>query len=240
MTPDGEPSTAEPIWVGDVRIRMLAAAESTRLGDAIRSVYGDTYPVLWAYDADEVARRISAGLLMSAIAETADGELLCHSGLSLAAVDDVVGHAGQAVTLPAAQGHHIFTRVKRYLVEWATSRGLMGMYSEATAAHPYSQRALLDLGGHETGFLLGFIPESVDNSVSAPATGRQSAALFFLRLRPGEERMVYAPSRHREIVRETIAICDFWGILLKPRPEPTCLQARCSPSRSDRVTTLHC
>jgi hypothetical protein len=145
---------------------------------------------------------------MSAIAETTDGELLCHSGLSLAAVDDVVGHAGQAVTLPAAQGHHLFTRVKRYLVEWVTSRGLMGMYSEATAAHPYSQRALLDLGGHETGFLLGFIPESVDNSVSARATGRQSAALFVLRLRPGEERMVYAPSRHREIVRDTIAICD--------------------------------
>jgi GNAT superfamily N-acetyltransferase len=117
-------------------LRMLAAAESARLGDAIRSVYGETYPVLWAHDADEVARRISAGLLMSAIAETAEGELLCHSGLSLAAVDDVVGHAGQAVTLPAAQGQHIFKRVKRYLVEWATSRGLMGMYSEATAGTP--------------------------------------------------------------------------------------------------------
>ena len=83
------------------------------------------------------------------------------------------------------------------------------MYSEATAAHPYSQRTLLDLGGHETGFLLGFIPESVDNSVSAPSPGRQSAALFFLRLRPGKERRVYAPIRHREIVRDTIEICDF-------------------------------
>ena len=83
------------------------------------------------------------------------------------------------------------------------------MYSEATAAHPYSQRALLDLGGHETGFLLGFIPDSVDNSVSAPSAGRQSAALFFLRLRPGRERMVYAPSRHRAIVQDTIDVCDF-------------------------------
>jgi GNAT superfamily N-acetyltransferase len=239
--PDREPSTPEPIWVGDVRIRMLAAAESALLGDAIRSVYGETYPVLWAYDADEVARRISAGLLMSAIAETTDGELLCHSGLSLAATDDVVGHAGQAVTLPAAQGQHIFTRVKRYLVEWARSRGLMGMYSEATAAHPYSQRALLDLGGHETGFLLGFIPESVDNSVSAPATGRQSAALFFLRLRPGEERMVYAPSRHREIVRETIAICDFRAHLAEAPARtnvPASSQLSVEIRRGDNVALL--
>ena len=184
---------------------MLAAAESARLTDAVRAVYGDSYPVLWTYDADEVARRISAGILISAIAETADGELLCHSGLLLAAPEDLVGHAGQALTLPSARGQHIFTTVKRYLIEWVTSRGLVGMYSEATAAHPYSQKALLDLGGHETGFMLGFIPESVDNSVSEPNVGRQSAALFFLRLRPGKERMVYAPNRHREIVRDTIA-----------------------------------
>jgi serine/threonine-protein kinase RsbW len=195
---------------------MLPAAEAARLGDAVRAVYGETYPVLWAYDADEVARRISNGLLISAIAETNDGDLLCHSGLVLADPDDVVGHAGQALTLPAARGQHIFTNVKRYLVEWVSSRGLVGMYSEATAAHPYSQRALLDLGGHETGFLLGFIPESVDNSVSAPSSGRQSAALFFLRLRPGKERMVYAPSRHRGIVQDTIEVCHFRSYLAEP------------------------
>jgi len=191
-----------------MQIRMLAPYESARLRNAVRAVYGETYPVLWTYDADEVARRISAGLLISAIAETADGELLCHSGLSLNAPDDVIGHAGQALTLPAARGRHIFTTVKRYLVDWATELGLVGMYSEATAAHPYSQRALLDLGGHETGFMLGFIPDSVDNNAaSASGAGRQSAALFFLRMRPGKERMLYAPSRHRDIVQDTIRIC---------------------------------
>jgi serine/threonine-protein kinase RsbW len=204
---------------------MLSAAESARLGEAVRAVYGETYPVLWAYDADEVARRISEGLLISAIAETTDGELLCHSALVLADPDDVVGHAGQALTLPAARGQHIFTTVKRYLVEWVTSRGLVGMYSEATAAHPYSQRALLDLGGHETGFLLGFIPESVDNSVSAPGSGRQSAALFFLRLRPGRERMVYAPHRHRQIVQDTIDVCHLRAHLAEA-PARTELPAR--------------
>ena len=209
MAAAGEPARPDPLWVGDIQVRMLAPSESARLCDAVRTVYGETYPVLWAYDADEVARRISGGLLISAIAETADGELLCHSGLSLATPDDVVGHAGQALTLRAARGRHIFTTVKRYLVEWATSRGLVGMYSEATASHPYSEQALLDLGGHETGFLLGFIPQSVDNSVSAPSPGRQSAALFFLRVRPGKERMVYAPRLHEQIVRDTIEICNF-------------------------------
>lgn len=218
VAPAAEPETPEPIWVGDIRVRILDASEGARLGDAVRAVYGETYPVLWAYDADEVARRISNGLLISAIAETAGGELLCHSGLVLADRNDAVGHAGQALTLPAARGQHIFTTVKRYLVEWVSSRGLVGMYSEATAAHPYSQRAILDLGGHETGFLLGFIPESVDNSVSAPGCGRQSAALFFLRLHPGRDRIVYAPARHRGIVQDTIDVCHFRSQLGEPPP----------------------
>ena len=204
----GQPPTPDPVWVDDLQIRMLGPSESTRLPEAVRAVYGETYPVQWTYDADDVARRISAGLLMSAIAETADGELLCHSGLLLNAPDDVVGHAGQALTLPAARGRHIFTRVKRYLVEWATTLGFVGMYSEATAAHPYSQRALLDLGGHETGFMLGFIPAAVENNAASEVRqGRTSAALFFLRMRPGTERMLYAPTHHRQIVLETIDIC---------------------------------
>ncbi len=208
MAPADQTPSPEPVWVDDMQIRMLAPSESARLGEAVRAVYGETYPVQWTYDADEVARLIAAGLLISAIAETAEGDLLCHSGLVLNAPDDLVGHAGQALTLPAARGRHIFTTVKRYLVDWATTLGLIGMYSEATAAHPYSQQALLDLGGHETGFMLGFIPASVENNAAcATGQGRTSAALFFLRMRPGKERMLYAPTRHRDIVLETIDIC---------------------------------
>jgi hypothetical protein len=56
--------------------------------------------------------------------------------------------------------------------------------------------------------MLGFIPDSVDNNAaSASSAGRQSAALFFLRIRSGKERLLYAPSRHRAIVRDTIEIC---------------------------------
>ncbi len=205
------PSTPDPVWVDDLCLRVLAPSEGARLGEAVRAVYGETYPVQWTYDPDEVARRIAAGLFIAAIAESADGALLCHSGLSLHARGDVVGHAGQALTLPAARGRHVFTAVKRYLVDWVSMLGLVGMYSEATAAHPYSQKALLDLGGHETGFMLGFIPDSVDNNAASPSAGvgRTSAALFFLRLRSGADRIAYAPERHREIVRQTIEICGF-------------------------------
>lgn len=203
----------------DVTFRFLGSDEGTVLTGAIEAAYGQSYDLRWVYDPDEVGRRIAEGTYVSCVAESPAGELLCHMGMSLAAAGDAVAHSGQAVTLPAARGQHIFTRTKRWLMDWARERGLAGMYSEATAAHPYSQKANIDLGAHETGFLLGWIPASVSNDAAEGRRGRQSAALFYTKLNDGYERAVYAPARHRQIVAQTIEICRLRGELADPPPE---------------------
>ena len=187
------------------------------LSGAIEAAYGDSYDVRWVYDPDEVSARLAAGTYIACVAESEGGELLCHEGMSLGAAGDAVGHSGQAVTMPMARGQHLFTRTKRFLMDWATEQGLAGMYSEATAAHPYSQRANIELGAHETGFLLGWIPASVSNDAAGGARrGRQSAALFYTKLNDGHERPVYAPERHREIVGQTLDLCELRGRLAQP------------------------
>jgi hypothetical protein len=201
----------------DARFRLLGAGEGSVLSEAIRVAYGESYDVRWVYDADAVSARLEAGTYVSCVAETESGELLCHEGMSLAAAGDAVGHSGQAVTMPAARGQHLFTRTKRFLMDWACERGLAGMYSEATAAHPYSQRANVELGAHETGFLLGWIPASVSNDAAGErCRGRQSAALFYTKLNDGQERPVYVPRRHREIVGQTLELCELRGTLAEP------------------------
>jgi len=201
----------------DAQFRFLQPSEGAVLSEAIRAAYGDSYDVRWVYDAEEVSARLAAGTYVSCVAEAPDGELLCHEGMSLAAAGDAVGHSGQAVTMPAARGQHLFTRTKRFLMDWARAQGLAGMYSEATAAHPYSERANLELGAHETGFLLGWIPASVSNDAAAGRRpGRQSAALFYARLNAGHEREVYAPERHRDIVGQTLVLCQLRGMLADP------------------------
>ena len=205
----------------DARFRFLEPGEGRLLIDAIRVAYGETYDVRWVYDSAEVDRRIADETYVSCIAEGEEDGLLCHIGMSLAASGDAVGHAGQAVTLPQARGQHLFTRTKRFLMDWAREQGLAGMFSEATAAHPYSQKAILDLGGHETGFLLGWIPATVTNDA---ATGeqkqrRQSAALFYTKLNDGHERPVYAPERHHDIIRQTLEFCELRGELAPPPAE---------------------
>jgi serine/threonine-protein kinase RsbW len=198
------------------RFRRLAADEGDVVSEAIRLAYGDSYDAHWVYDPAEVSARLAAGTYVSFVAESDGGELLCHEGMSLAAAGDAIGHSGQAVTLPAARGQHIFTRTKRHLMDWAAGRGLAGMYSEATAAHPYSQRANLELGAHETGILLGWIPASVSNDAAGDRPRRQSAALFYAKLNDGHERPVYAPERHRQIVGQTIELCELRGTLADP------------------------
>jgi hypothetical protein len=205
--------------VMDVMFRCLGSDEGTVLTGAIETAYGQSYDVRWVYDPAEVGHRIAAGTYVSAIAESPAGTLLCHIGMSLGAAGDAVAHSGQAVTLPAARGQHLFTRTKRWLMDRARERGLVGMYSEATAAHPYSQRANIELGAHETGFLLGWIPASVSNDAAAGRSGRQSAALLYLKLNDGQERSVYAPERHREIVAKTIELCRLRGELAEPPAE---------------------
>ncbi len=204
----------------EVNFRFLDPHEGTVLTGAIEAAYGRTYDVKWVYDAAEVSARLADGRYVSCVAETPEGELLCHEGMSLAAAGDAVAHSGQAVTMPAARGQHLFTRTKRFLMDWAQGRGLAGMFSEATAAHPYSQRANIDLGAHETGFLLGWIPASVANDAAGEGKRqRQSAALFYAKLNDGHERPVYAPERHREIVARTLALCELRGTLAEPPPD---------------------
>jgi serine/threonine-protein kinase RsbW len=213
--------------VMDVAFRFLGPDEGTVLTGAIEAAYGQSYDVRWVYDPEEVGRRIAAGTYVSCIAESPAGQLLCHIGMSLGATDDAVAHSGQAVTLPAARGHHLFTRTKHWLMERARERGLAGMYSEATAAHPYSQKANIELGAHETGFLLGWIPESVANDAADGRRGRKSAALFYTKLNDGHEREVYAPERHREVVARTIELCELRGVVTDPPADPAL------PDRSD-------
>ena len=201
----------------DAVFRFLRPDEGAVLSGAIRAAYGESYDQPWVYDEAEVCARLAAGTYVSCVAETATGELLCHEGMGLAEAGDAVGHSGQAVTMPAARGQHLFTRTKRFLMDWAESEGLAGMFSEATAAHPYSQRANVELGAHETGFLLGWIPASVANDAAAAGRPRrQSAALFYTKLNDGQARDVFAPGRHREVIARTLDVCRLRGRLAEP------------------------
>ncbi len=196
----------------DVEIRFLRTDEAHILTALVTDAYGTSYDADWVYDPAEIARRIDAGSLISTIGLLPDGTVAGHVALMREEPDAPVLHAGIAVVTEAARGHHLFTSLKQYAALWAKGQGILGIFSEATAAHPYSQRANIDLGAHETGFLLGWIPGTVRNNAAlAKDARRQSVALFYLKENDGHDRPIYAPARHRNIVNDIVTVTGLRG-----------------------------
>jgi serine/threonine-protein kinase RsbW len=140
------------------------------------------------------------------VALTPEGEFVGHLALTLERPDLPVGEAGQAVVDPRFRGHRLFERMKTFLAERAKEWGMYGLYSEATAVHPYSQKGNLHLGAKETGYLLGYIPASVSYKGidEDRKERRESVALFYMRVNAEPEREAYPPVVYQESVRRVI------------------------------------
>lgn len=204
----------------EVHIRFLEAEESDVLVDLIREAYGDTYDAEWVYQPDQIAHRINSNMLRSTIGHLSDGTILGHMALMVEETTERVMHAGVAVVRDAARGHHVFEKLKRFAAQWATEAGYLGIFSEATAAHPYSQKANIALGAHETGYLLGWIPSTVSNNAALdPDAHRQSVALFYLKLNGGENRPMYVPERHKAIVSSILETSGLHGEIVSASSE---------------------
>lgn len=213
------PMSPEPELV----VRDLAPEEAAAFTALVRRCYGDSYDQAWVYNPAEIARRLRAGTMHSTVASAGD-DVVAHLALLRNEADDDVAESGQAVVDPEYRGHHVFTDLKRAAADWAGRAGIFGLYSEATAAHPYSQKANVALGAVETGVLVGYIPASVEYAAIDAGAHRQSVVLHYLKTNDGHDRPVYAPPRDREMIRTIITNAGLSGSLVDP-PAGTTLPA---------------
>jgi len=186
-----------------LEIRPMRPEEAFELSRCVYRSYGYSYDWDSIYYPDRIRELQERGLMRSCVAITPDGEFVGHLAVTVERPDSPVGEAGQAVVDPRFRGHHLFPRMKTFMAEQAAEAGMYGLFSEATAVHPYSQRGNLELGAAETGFLLGYIPASVSyRKIGEDREGRRgSVALFYLRTRPEPERTIYPPAAYREAVQ---------------------------------------
>ncbi len=183
-----------------LEIRMMRPEESFELSRCVYRSYGYSYDWDDIYYPDRIRALQEADLMRSCVAVTPEGELAGHLAVMVDRSDAPVGESGQAVVHPSYRGHHLFPRMKTFMAEQSAVRGMYGMYSEATAVHPYSQKGNLGLGARETGFLLGYIPASVSyKEIGEGRAGRRgSVALVYMRTNEEPHRPIYPPSAYRE------------------------------------------
>ena len=225
-----------------IHVDFLAPEGAEAFTRLVRRCYGDSYDAAWVYDPAEVAERLRRGTLWSTVGIAEDGEVVAHLGLARQRPDDDVAESGQAVVDPEYRGRHIFTTLKRRAAAQAADRGLFGLYSEATAAHPYSQRANVALGAVETGLLVGYIPATVEYEAIDARPHRQSVVLYYLKTNDGHMRPVYAPPRDRAMVASIIERAGLRGTVREASDEPssanTDLHVDDRDDHNDRVVTV--
>lgn len=192
-----------PAAEGDapVTIRLALAPDAHRLARCFYRAYGDSYDHEWAYQPAELRRRWEARETVSVVGVAPDGDVVGHLAANFDRASARVAESGQAVVDPRYRGHHLFETIKMWLADWAARDGLFGLFSEATAVHPYSQRGNLALGAHEMGFLVGYIPSGVEYKAitGGAAPHRATAALMYLRTQPELERVVHVPEAYQDI-----------------------------------------
>jgi anti-sigma regulatory factor (Ser/Thr protein kinase) len=189
-----------------LEIRTMRPEESFELSRCVYRSYGYSYDWDSIYYPDRIRELQERGLMRSCVAVTPEGEFVGHLAVSVEHPDSPVGEAGQAVVDPRFRGHHLFPKMKTFMAERSGDLGMYGLYSEATAVHPYSQRGNLQLGARETGFLLGYIPASVSyKQIGEEREGRRgSVALFYMRVQDEPEREIFPPVTYLEEINRVV------------------------------------
>jgi serine/threonine-protein kinase RsbW len=186
----------------EIEIRRMSPTESHALVRLARECYGDSYEERWIYDAGAIAARIEQGLMLSVVAVDAN-EIVGHLAIDRDDPHQRVGESAHATVDPSERGRHVFERMKTHLADVAKDEQLFGLFSEATAAHPFSQKGNLAIGAHEMGYLLGYIPAGVEYAKiqSGDASHRLSVAIMYLRTNDEPERDTHVPDAYAGIVQ---------------------------------------
>ncbi len=198
----------EPVQVeqATIALRFMTPDDASAMARCVYRSYGYTYAMEAIYYPDRIRENLASGLVKSVVAvDENTGEIVGHLALTFPTPGAKVADSGQAVVDPRYRGHNIFKDMKKFMVEYARTTGMFGIYSEAVTTHAFTQKGNLSIGAFETGFLLCFVPDTMHfkkiQDVNAPPV-RQSAVLFYLRTNPEPERTIYPPARHAALIEE--------------------------------------
>ncbi|MBN1948589.1 MAG: ATP-binding protein [Candidatus Cloacimonetes bacterium] len=186
---------------GDYTIRLMTENDVLKMSQCIYHAYGYTYGWEFVYYPERMKEMLNGGMLTSVVTELPDQTIIGHLAMLTDAPEARVGETGMAVVVPRYRKNSLFPIMKKYMIEVARQRGMLGIFSEAITAHPFSQKGNISIGARETGILLGLMPPMQFKKVRENiGSDRVSAVLYYLRINPHPIRRVYPPAHHRTII----------------------------------------
>jgi anti-sigma regulatory factor (Ser/Thr protein kinase) len=230
--PKLEPGPPQPEKI-EYEVRLMKSSEALEVAKCIYQAYGHTYPYEQLYRPDRIRELNETGQMTSAVAVTADGEIMGHCAFSFMGDNRRIALLGQGAVKPKFRSHGSFWAMSEFLVEMARSQGVIGVFGEAVTVHTVSQQVAHRVGLVDVAQLLGRLPLSVHLRGSGDQTQRMTVLALFMYLRRPSHLRIYPPEHHREMIGKLYKGLGVVPVMDPPWPGETELP------RSDSILHVH-
>ncbi|NQV32683.1 MAG: GNAT family N-acetyltransferase [Phycisphaeraceae bacterium] len=220
----------------DFDIRLMRPEEAIEVARCVYDSYGYSYANEHIYFPERIVKMNESGSLRSAVAVTTQNEVAGH--FALICYDHLPAEIGIAVTKKKFRGQGFARKLGEFLDAEARGMGLKGVHVKEVTVHPYTQKFCEKLGYKDCGFLLAHSPKTLSfKGIADELAQRNSDILGFRYLQPPEQRTVYAPGRHVDVIRglyENLGVPVTLAQVPKcaPGDEPTLMVASINSLRS--------
>jgi hypothetical protein len=190
------------------RTRGFRAGDGLAVAERIYEAYGHSYPNPDLYYPERVEALNRSGKLHSILCESDSGELVGHYALERPDLGPI-GEAGQAVVDHRHRGHGLMRPMRQAVEDAGRELGLLGIWSQPTARHPFSQRMNLGFGSVPQALCLGTTPGGTTlrggGSGAPSAELRYSCFLYWHSLRAEEPIEIDVPESLVPLLTELYA-----------------------------------
>jgi GNAT superfamily N-acetyltransferase len=175
--------------------------------EAIAELLYENYHLSYVHEDFYRPRYLMAVLEMRQLVSTVavhEGRVVGHHAL-MPLAGGACGETGAAVVHSAYRGLGIFGRMVDHTLEVARERGLSSVFGDAVTIHPFSQRAELSHGYHETALQLAMVPAQTTMRGVGGEGGRRTATLRSYLAFDAQTRPAALPAAYRQLLEDIYA-----------------------------------
>jgi len=199
---------AAPLARSELPDAIEVRAATAEDAEAIAQLLYESYHLSYVHSDFYLPRFLIAGLstgeLVSAVA-VHDGRVIGHHAL-MPRPGIASAETGAAVVHSAYRGLGLFGLLFEHTLSAAVGHGLASVFGDAVTIHPFSQRAELSHGYHETALQLGMVPaQTTMRGFGSGGPRRRTATLRSYRPLDARSRQVALPETYRGLLERIYA-----------------------------------
>ncbi len=186
-------------------IRRLGPQDAEAIVHGFTKVYGYSYANEIFNDPIRLSSALASGTVSSVGAMDGKNQLIAHMAMTHR-VDAIHVELGNTIVTPQARGTGLAWKVGDALTSWAEELGYSGYLHYPTTDHKIMQRRSV-LAGHETGLMLGYIPNETNDKgreILQPLRGATTIVYEAL-TKESNTLKLFLPERYDELIRDLAA-----------------------------------